>query len=209
MRTAPLTEASQLEPYSSELGISQPSPRERTSPSKNRTELEKELNMWLKIKDITNQSYSNTTTYEQNYIQKHIDDLQSKLKLMKENVTEGKVKSLLVSSLLILLASTTPPVKTAISKALHTSEGQKIVTSVNREWNKIPQAQKTVEKAKELWKSAISHRHLDLQDPNQPLPDEKDMSAWDLVKKYSDESNTISNSLTPFVNYYFSPVDSH
>jgi len=86
---------------------------------------------------------------------------------------------------------------------MHTPEGQRMVNTVKQTWARIPQIQRTKEKANQLWTQVISHRKF--QNPNQVLPDETNMTAADLATKYSDRNDKLATQLKPFVTKYLPP----
>src|SRR6266404_6118571 len=50
-----------------------------------------------------------------------------------------------------------------------------------------PQAKQALRKAQQFAQNAMTPRHIAPNDPNQELPSEKGMSAWDLADKYTNQ----------------------
>jgi hypothetical protein len=46
-----------------------------------------------------------------------------------------------------------------------------------------------------------------VNNPTQPLPDEKDMNAYDLANKYSDRNDQVAQMTQGFVKKYLPPQD--
>lgn len=51
------------------------------------------------------------------------------------------------------------------------------------------QTKQALRQAQQLAQQAMTPRHISVNDPNQELPSEKDMSSWDLAAKYSNPSS--------------------
>ena len=79
---------------------------------------------------------------------------------------------------------------------LHTPFAQQALAKAGR----IP----TVQQSKQTWQRAMTPRHLPNQ--NEPLPDEKNMNAWDLTNKYVNRNADIEKKTSPFVKKYLPPV---
>jgi hypothetical protein len=89
-----------------------------------------------------------------------------------------------------------------------TPAGQQIVMTARQMWNQVPPAQRTAEKAKQIWGQIIKPGHIDMPNPNEPLPSEKGMSPWDLAGKYTARNVDLTQKLQPFVKRYLPPVSS-
>jgi len=123
-----------------------------------------------------------------------------------ESINEGKFGVAAMSVLMAGYIGLQTPAKQYISNLSRTSEGQKIMLRVKQIWNGLPQVQKTADNAKQLWLKTTRPIQINMPDPNQPLPSEKNMNSWDLAQKYSDRNANVAQRLQPIVKKYLPSV---
>jgi hypothetical protein len=96
-----------------------------------------------------------------------------------ELTESGKLKALAAAGLIGYAGLHTPFGQQALAKAGQTPMAQK-----------ISQAMKPVS----------------VSNPNEPLPDEKNMNAWDLANKYVNRNAYVEKKTAPFVKKYLPPI---
>ncbi len=116
----------------------------------------------------------------------------------KSTLSEGTLQSLAAALMLGTIGFNTPVVK----NLMHTPQGQQAVMKVKQAWGSMPQTQRTIQKAQELWNRAMTPTKA--SNPTQVLPDEQGMDAAALAQKYSDRNDDVAQKTNGFVQKYIS-----
>ena len=99
---------------------------------------------------------------------------------LQEGIEEGgKLKALAAAGLIGYAGLHTPFGQQALAKAGQTPMAQKISQSM---------------------------KPVRVSNPNEPLPDEKNMNAWDLANKYVNRNADVEKKTAPFVKKYLPPI---
>jgi hypothetical protein len=156
--------------------------------------------------DIAVYAFRGDITYGYNHFRKMFNISEGKEESYTDTTTLDEVSMKQVYSLLVAgYVALHSPGKESLQSLLHSPAGRKVVQTVKNEWDSFPQAQRTIDNAQELWSQALAP--MKVEDPNQPLPSEKNMNASDLAQKYADRDADVAQKTSGFVNKYLNGKD--
>ena len=114
----------------------------------------------------------------------------------------SKLKALATAGLLGYAGLHTPQGQQLVARAQQTPIVQQVAAKTQQAWNKLP-----IQQAKNLWNQATAKRHVNIPNPNEPLPSEKNMSNWDLSSKYTNRNADVAQKYKPFVDRFLGVSD--